>query len=77
MIQQYIFHKGHTPDEVIQAKLLRSSYFREHQLGVEYHEGQVTLSGTVSSYYQKQVAQESVRGMTGVDQIENNIVVSR
>lgn len=37
--------------------------------------GQVTLSGNVSSYFQKQMAQEAVRRLDGVLQIENLLEV--
>jgi len=41
----------------------------------EFREGLLLLRGRVSSYYQKQVAQEAVRRLDAVDQIENQIVV--
>jgi osmotically-inducible protein OsmY len=44
-------------------------YFRADQ-------GQVTLSGRVSSYFQKQMAQESIRRVQGVEQIQNLLEVS-
>jgi osmotically-inducible protein OsmY len=37
--------------------------------------GQVTLCGRVSSYFQKQMAQEAVRRLDGVRQIENLLEV--
>lgn len=40
--------------------------FRDHCL---------TLGGNVPSYYLKQLAQESVRGLEGVERIENQIAV--
>ena len=38
--------------------------------------GQVTLSGKVTSYFQKQMAQEAVRRLDGVRRIENLLEVS-
>lgn len=37
--------------------------------------GRVTLRGTVRSWYQKQMAQETLKSVRGVDQIENQLVV--
>lgn len=36
----------------------------------------LVLSGKVDSYYLKQLAQEALRGLTGIDQIDNRIVVT-
>jgi osmotically-inducible protein OsmY len=51
-----------------------------HLLGrkvrIETHDGRVTLKGVVRSYYQKQMAQETLRNVAGVDQIENQLEVS-
>jgi osmotically-inducible protein OsmY len=41
----------------------------------EAREGHVVLRGTVKSYYQKQMAQEALRRLEGVDQIENQLEV--
>jgi osmotically-inducible protein OsmY len=38
--------------------------------------GQVTLSGQVSSYFQKQMAQETVRRLAGVEHIQNLLEVN-
>ncbi len=39
-------------------------------------EGTIILRGRSSSYYEKQVAQETVRGINGVTQIVNEIEVT-
>lgn len=36
----------------------------------------VTVRGTVESYYQKQLAQETLRRIDGVEEIENRLSVS-
>jgi hypothetical protein len=41
----------------------------------EYDEGTITLRGHSTSYYDKQLAQETVRGVEGVTRIVNEIVV--
>jgi osmotically-inducible protein OsmY len=45
-------------------------------LRFEASDGRVTLKGIVRSYYQKQMAQESLRDVAGVDAIENQLEVS-
>ena len=42
----------------------------------EYDGGTIILRGQSSSFYEKQVAQETVRGIDGVDQVVNEIEVS-
>jgi hypothetical protein len=41
----------------------------------EYDEGTIILRGRSSSYYDKQIAQETVRGIDGVNQVVNEIEV--
>jgi osmotically-inducible protein OsmY len=46
-------------------------------LRFEANKGRVVLHGVVTSYYLKQIAQEAVRLVDGVDQIVNQLKVSR
>ncbi len=57
-------------------RLLRSGFRELHSLSCEFHEGVLTLRGTVSSYYLKQVAQRILRGTTGVIEINNRLEVA-
>lgn len=50
--------------------------FRRHQLRVSGSQGNVVLAGTVTSFYEKQVAQEFIRRCAGVRQIDNRIEVA-
>jgi osmotically-inducible protein OsmY len=45
-------------------------------LTIEAHQGRIRLLGIVNSYYQKQMAQETVRGVEGVEGVENRLQVS-
>jgi len=45
-------------------------------LGVLGGKGNVVLTGTVTSFYEKQVAQEFIRRCEGVRQIDNRIEVA-
>ena len=44
-------------------------------LRFEADEGHVTLRGVVGTYYQKQMAQEAIRHVDGVDEISNELEV--
>jgi len=50
--------------------------FRRRQLGVSAGKGYVVLTGKVTSFYEKQIAQEFVRRCEGVRQIDNRIEVA-
>jgi osmotically-inducible protein OsmY len=42
---------------------------------IEANQGRIRLLGIVNSYYQKQMAQEAVRHIEGVDTVENELEV--
>ncbi|HEX4130776.1 MAG TPA: BON domain-containing protein [Pirellulales bacterium] len=54
--RRVIFNNPHLPHRSVQ---------------LEARDGRVTLKGVVRSFYQKQMAQESLRGLDGIAQIEN------
>lgn len=54
----------------------RSPYVAHRKLRFETHAGEVTLRGVVGSYYQKQMAQEMLRGLEGIQRIENQLEVT-
>ena len=71
-------HEIHAPhklhDEIhfrIQSDL--SAFGRN--VSFEVHDSEVVLSGVVGSYYQKQMAQESLRRIEGLCRIDNRIQV--
>jgi osmotically-inducible protein OsmY len=61
---------------LISSAIEKNPHLRQRKLRFEAQEGRVVLRGTVSSYYQKQMAQESLRRLEGVDQIENHLEVN-
>lgn len=63
-------------DALITSAIERNPHLKRRDLRFETHEGRVVLRGTVSSYYQKQMAQEALRRLQGVDRIENHLVVN-
>ncbi|MFO0898395.1 MAG: BON domain-containing protein [Pirellulales bacterium] len=75
-------HRVHTSqainprDEALQGTLERHPYLRNRNLRFESRDGRVILRGKVNSYYQKVMAQEIVRRLEGVDEIENQLEVT-
>ena len=65
----------HLDDKVLTA-LSRSPYVPGRNLRFETEEGRVTLRGVVQSYFQKQMAQEALRHVDGVDEIHNELEVA-
>jgi len=55
----------------VQGALSRSPYVSTRELRVEAREGVVRLEGAVRSFFHKQMAQELIRRVDGVERIEN------
>lgn len=55
--------------------LARNPYLTSRTLQFEADEHQVTLRGEVGSFFQKQMAQEMLRGVDGVSAIRNELEV--
>ena len=63
-------------DDRVLTALERNPYVARRRLRFETSQGRVTLRGVVRTYYQKQMAQEAVRHVDGVDEIANELEVS-
>ena len=61
-------------DKVVTA-LERNPYLARRNLRFETSEGRITLRGVVRSYYQKQMAQEALREVDGIEEIYNELEV--
>jgi osmotically-inducible protein OsmY len=62
-------------DEQVSALLAKSPYASTRRLRIETQAGKVVLRGVVPSYYQKQMAQEAVRRLSGVSEVDNQLEV--
>jgi osmotically-inducible protein OsmY len=62
--------------ERIHEALTTSPYVPNRQVRVETADGRVTLKGNVRSFFQKQMAQEAVRRVDGVERIDNLLEVN-
>ena len=60
----------------IQTALSENPYLSRRHVRVETNDGHVRLEGTVDSFFQKQMAQELLRRVDGVEQIENQLQVN-
>jgi hypothetical protein len=61
--------------EKVSSALNQNPYVPSRNLRFETSEGRVTLHGQVSSWYQKQMAQETLLRLDGVDGVENRLEV--
>jgi osmotically-inducible protein OsmY len=62
--------------ETARGRLLASPYLEVRKLHCDHHEGVLVLRGQVPSYYYKQMAQEAVRNIQGVEMILNAVDVA-
>jgi osmotically-inducible protein OsmY len=56
--------------------LTMSPHLPKQQVRVEAADGRVVLKGNVRSFFQKQMAQEAIRRIDGVEAIDNLLEVS-
>jgi hypothetical protein len=64
-----------TAQERAQVALSNSPIHALHELLVEEHDGTLLISGSVDSFYHKQLAQEAVRCVVNGSSISNTISV--
>jgi osmotically-inducible protein OsmY len=60
----------------VDSALETSPYLSRCLMRFETNEGRVVLRGKVTSYFQKQMAQETVRRLDGVEAVDNLLEVS-
>jgi osmotically-inducible protein OsmY len=58
-------------------RLRTSPHIRTSRVSCQFSRGVLRLRGRLATYFQKQVAQETVRGIEGVTDIVNEIEVGR
>ncbi len=69
-------HTDSPLDDKVLSALERNPHVARRHLRFETDCGRVTLRGVVRSYYQKQMAQEVLRRVEGVDEICNELEVT-
>jgi osmotically-inducible protein OsmY len=63
------------PARLAESRLYDSSYPELRSIRCDYHEGVLTLRGTVSSFYTTQLAQALAARIPGVEEVVNHIEV--
>lgn len=63
-------------EDRVQTAISTNPYLAGRNLRFETESGHVRLRGVVQSYFQKQMAQEALRHVQGVDSIENELEVT-
>jgi hypothetical protein len=75
MSQNLYQDSQHSLHELVETALSRSLFPLGPELKIELAHRAVIIRGVVQSYYQKQLAQESIRGLCGFRQIRNELQV--
>ena len=65
----------HDVTEKARARLRRSPYLPVRSLSCEFDRGVLRLRGSLTSFYQKQLAQEAMAGLSDVEEIVNEVAV--
>lgn len=60
---------------VASSALEKNPYLPRRKWRIEAHEGRLALHGRVNSWYQKQMAQETLLQLDGVEALENHLEV--
>ncbi len=69
-------HLDRPLDDKVHGALTRNPYLSGRSLRFETESGRVTLRGVVRSFFQKQMAQEALRNVEGIDEIQNELEVA-
>ena len=64
-----------TLDDRVSSALRHSPHLSGHHLCPKTRDGHVELHGSVTTFFQKQMAQEVIRRVDGVQRIANELVV--
>lgn len=61
--------------EQVQNAVVHHPHLKQRRVQMQTNAGRVTIHGAVQSYYEKQMAQEALRNIAGVTEIENRLEV--
>lgn len=76
MSKTYIRHNAHDLCDRIHLVLAGAPHLLGKRIRVEVMDREVLLTGSVRTYFQKQIAQESLRGVDGLGRIVNRLEVA-
>lgn len=60
----------------IHSAVVHNPHLNHRRMHIKTKQGRVIIDGTVDSFFQKQMAQEALRGIEGVKSIENRLEVN-
>ena len=66
----------HNLESRVQNAIVHSPHLNHHQVHLTTNKGQVVLEGSVQSFFEKQMAQEALKQVEGVDSILNHLEVT-
>tara|TARA_R110002095_G_scaffold212584_3_gene202016 strand:- start:55 stop:321 length:267 start_codon:yes stop_codon:yes gene_type:complete len=75
MSQHIAIDHAHQLNELVKHAISTSIMIANQNVQYEIEQEEVVLTGIVKSYYEKQVAQESVSRVKGVRQVHNRLIV--
>ena len=55
--------------------VIHNPHLKQRQVHFQAKDGQITIEGSVQSYFEKQMAQEALRNIEGITSIENQLQV--
>jgi osmotically-inducible protein OsmY len=76
MSARYTFHDGHDLQHHVHFILSSDPYVGRKDVKYAILDRDVLLTGRVQTYYQKQMAQESLRKISGIRRVVNELQVS-
>ncbi len=60
----------------IQSAVVHNPHLNHRKMHIKTKKGRVVLEGTVQTFFEKQMAQEALRKIEGIDSIENQLQVN-
>ena len=60
----------------IHSAVVHNPHLNHRRMHIKTRQGRVVIRGTVDSFFEKQMAQEALRGIEGVKAIENHLEVT-
>lgn len=75
MAVNYTLHEAHDLEHRVHFVLTRNPYIKSRDIQIEIVGNDVTLKGAVGTYYQKQMAQHSLKQIRDIRRITNELNV--
>jgi len=60
----------------IHSAVVHNPHLNHRAMNIKTKQGRVVIQGTVSTFFEKQMAQEALRGIEGIRSVENHLEVN-